>query len=468
MAKFVPLLLLFVFITIFISTINGLLRPGESIENHSTLRLVQLIHTHGDRTPGQFVHNDPYSIVGHFWPEGIGQLTRIGRNRMYKVGKYFHEVYANFINTYYYQTNVENFIHIRSSSYRRCLESASALTAGLIGGSKNLKDEKNYNYTLNEFIYENLEHSWTPIPIKSFSSKGTDPLLDVDFPCPNLDKIFHEMWHQDHRIKQAEEENRQFFKEISFYAGEKIDTLKAMNLLYQELYIETQTNYHWYKLPYQIWTENYESYAIRRLRELSQIYWTLFYDNFSIQRLIGGELIREINDNFRNYVNGSNRDTKFYLYSTHDGKIVSILQAFGIYNTFLISPGATLIFELHENQTNEDGPNDDHDDGPNDDRFENYFLKFYYFNETFSDNGACEVFPEKFCQNHKQICPLNHYMEKVGKYESVDIRYECGVDKHHLGTKVNLSFVIANGILLVIFIILLNIFAYLNYTIKCR
>nr|XP_027197492.1 lysosomal acid phosphatase-like [Dermatophagoides pteronyssinus] len=454
MAKFVSSH--FLFVLAIISTVNGF-EPKANIEDQTTLRLVQLIHSHGDRTPGQFVHNDPYSLVRHFWPEGIGQLTRLGRNRMYKVGRFFHGVYANFLNTYRYQTNVENFIQVRSSSYRRCLESASALSAGLIGGLSNFERE-NDNFTTEEFIYENLERFWIPIPIKSFSPKGTDPLLDVDFPCPNLDKIFHEIKHQDHRIKQVEQENRQFLKEISFYAGEKIDSLKSINFLYQELYIETQANYHWYKFPYQIWTQNYESYAIQRLRELSQIYWTLFYDNFSIQRLIGGELIREINNNFRNFVNGSNRETKFYLYSTHDGKIVSILQAFGIYNTFLISPGATLVFELHENQSTENTNSND--------LYGNYFLKFYYFNETFSDNGACEVFPEKFCHNHRQICPLNHYMEKVFEYEPADIRYECGVDIHHLGTKVNLSLMITNGILLVIFILLLNIFACINYTIK--
>lgn len=53
----------------------------------NTLKLVQIIHTHGDRTPSKFVQNDPYSIVPHFWPEGIGQLTYLGK--IHKFFKFF-------------------------------------------------------------------------------------------------------------------------------------------------------------------------------------------------------------------------------------------------------------------------------------------------------------------------------------------------------------------------------------------
>lgn len=45
----------------------------------NTLKHVQIVHTHGDRTPSKFVQNDPFSIVPHFWPEGIGQLTYLGK-----------------------------------------------------------------------------------------------------------------------------------------------------------------------------------------------------------------------------------------------------------------------------------------------------------------------------------------------------------------------------------------------------
>lgn len=51
----------------------------STVRDSSSLRFVQMIHTHGDRTPSQFVANDPFNAVEIFWPEGVGQLTEKGQ-----------------------------------------------------------------------------------------------------------------------------------------------------------------------------------------------------------------------------------------------------------------------------------------------------------------------------------------------------------------------------------------------------
>lgn len=67
----------FVLTLLYLLTFDGI-NCVQHNSSQSTLRLVQLIHTYGDRTPSSFVHNDPFSDVQTFWPEGIGQLTNFG------------------------------------------------------------------------------------------------------------------------------------------------------------------------------------------------------------------------------------------------------------------------------------------------------------------------------------------------------------------------------------------------------
>ena len=70
------------FIVISIGSSFNLLNIGgiHSWPRHdvSTLRMLQIVHTHGDRTPSTFVHNDPYADLTMFWREGVGQLTKKG------------------------------------------------------------------------------------------------------------------------------------------------------------------------------------------------------------------------------------------------------------------------------------------------------------------------------------------------------------------------------------------------------
>lgn len=391
---------------------------------------------------------------------------------MYGIGKFFNKVYKNFIVNNLQSRNIESFIKVYSSAYRRCLESASALVTGLIGGSTNNQNEY-------DSYFNNLTLYWSPIPIKSFALKGYDPLLDVDFPCPSLDTLFHNIRHQDNRIQNAEKDNQKFFNEISFFTGQKINSLKEIMLLYQELYIEQQNNYFWWRWPYQIWTRKYEEFAIERLRELSKLYWSIFYDNHHIQRLIGGPLFKEINNNIRNYIqrekNNENNE-KIIVYSTHDGKLISMLQALGIHEPQLISPGSTLVFELHENNLSKSFSSTATSSVA--DSMRNYYLKFYYYNETYSnDNWQYNMFPERICFNNEKkvelnhqslihpVCSLDDYFEITSSFEPTNIAYECGIELQQLGSKVNLILWITNGLLLLILIILLIIYGCIKYKI---
>ena len=95
-----------------------------SDHNTSTLKLLQILHRHGDRTPFHFVNGDPFSEQ-KYWLMGKGQLTSKGKFRMYKLGQFIGKSYSEFFNL----INPKQ-VYARSSIEHRCIESAEAFLAG--------------------------------------------------------------------------------------------------------------------------------------------------------------------------------------------------------------------------------------------------------------------------------------------------------------------------------------------------
>lgn len=192
---------------------------------------------------------------------------------MFEIGQFFNEAYRDFLAKR--TVPLEQFINVRSSGSRRCLESVKLLAAGLLG-------PPDQDYQLGKWEnmsdYERLSTYWQPIPVKS-TPKGTDPLLDTIAPCPNADAEFTEMQYKSDKLRNIYNENKEFLEEVSMYAGEKINNLKSAYDLYQELFIEHQYDYYWWKEPYGVWSEEYEIYAMNMLRDLSRLYWSIQYDN---------------------------------------------------------------------------------------------------------------------------------------------------------------------------------------------
>ncbi|CAG2109808.1 unnamed protein product [Medioppia subpectinata] len=97
--------------------------------NHdiSTLKLLQLVHRHGERSPTSFPPNDPFKNT-KYWVEGIGELTTKGKYRMYKLGEFIRQEYNDYFGDKYSPREV----YVRSSITDRCIESTSSLLAGHI------------------------------------------------------------------------------------------------------------------------------------------------------------------------------------------------------------------------------------------------------------------------------------------------------------------------------------------------
>ena len=93
-----------------------LLWPNHDI---STLKVLQVVHRHGDRSPVHFLPKDPFKNVSEYWPEGGGQLSNSGKLRMYRLGQFLRNEYQEFLGQAYSPREV----YARSSLSHRCLES---------------------------------------------------------------------------------------------------------------------------------------------------------------------------------------------------------------------------------------------------------------------------------------------------------------------------------------------------------
>ncbi|GMR51179.1 hypothetical protein PMAYCL1PPCAC_21374, partial [Pristionchus mayeri] len=98
----------------------------EGEANTDTLQFVQLLWRHGDRTPIRLIPTDTENKE-ESWPEGLGELTKVGMTQQYRLGQWIRARYGKFLG----ETWNKDAVYIRSSDYNRTLMSAQAALAGL-------------------------------------------------------------------------------------------------------------------------------------------------------------------------------------------------------------------------------------------------------------------------------------------------------------------------------------------------
>ena len=136
--------------------------------NHdiSTLKLLQIVHRHGERAPILFTPNDPFKDEKS-WPAGIGQLTTRGKYHMHKVGQFIREEYNNYLGDKYSPREV----YARSSLTDRCVESVSCLLSGAYPPKQKV-------WQWNNGSDAELGQLWQPFPIQTFMPSNDDLVLE--------------------------------------------------------------------------------------------------------------------------------------------------------------------------------------------------------------------------------------------------------------------------------------------------
>jgi prostatic aicd phosphatase len=359
--------------------------------NHdiSTLKLLQIVHRHGDRTPLDFAPNDPFKGIS-YWREGIGQLTTKGKYRMYKLGQNIRKEYDSYLGPNYSPREV----YARSSVSSRCIESLSCLLSGAY-------PPKPQEWQWNNGSDAELGQLWQPIPIETFMPKHEDIVLKQEKYCHIVDRERNRIY-KSFESKKSLENYRELFANLSEVVGYKVDSIRKARRLHTTLRIEMERGLYWNH----VWTKEEEEYIVEQLLELHRLSYRLDYDSSVIRRLRAGGLVKELIKNFERVLKKKN-NKKLYIYSTHDSMITVLMHALNIFNDNIPPFGATLLFELHQNSSH---INDE------------YFVKVYYNNQTL--NGRPHALSFGDCDDSYE-CGLKDFVSSTKHLLYKDFKREC-------------------------------------------
>ncbi|XP_054166679.1 lysosomal acid phosphatase-like [Oppia nitens] len=373
----------------------------QPIENYTidcvsdTLKLVQIVQRHGDRTPTNFYPNDPYKNPS-IWPDGIGELTRNGKQRMFDFGRALRNRYNGYLN----DSHSPRDVYIASSPSSRCLESAQCFMTGL--------------YQPKDFwIWKNnseVAKNWQPIAVYT----GADGLLSTSAVCPKADRLWTNFM-QTKEVVNYVNNNKEFIKTLETKTGDKYlsakpSTLRPLEFLSTTLRVETENGL---ELP--DWADNQ---TLTKLRDLEIHAFYFDWKDPQIQRLRAGLLLKEITKNMLNradqVVNGTVNDKlkKLYIYETHDVMQVVFMQALGVYDSPHVNHtppkyGASLVWELH--QIGKD-----------------FVVKLLYFNDIkFNDMNPVSVELNLTKCNANSDCNLINFIKSVDPFIPINWQQEC-------------------------------------------
>ncbi|KAK3603643.1 hypothetical protein CHS0354_017360 [Potamilus streckersoni] len=333
-----------------------------------TLRQVNLVYRHGDRSPIEIFPTDPN--INYTWPQGIpGWLTNIGMNQHFELGQWLQKRYNGFISSEYKASEIQ----IQSSDENRCLMSAYSNLAGM--------------YPPKEGQIWNTNITWQPIPVHT-QPEEEDNILVMGKPCPKYDQLLDEAL-KSHKISEEEKKNKDFYAYIGKKTGWDHNNITNIWRIADSLFCEKTHN-----LTLPDWTnnrtvENITVYEKLRLLESYQ-FTLLFGDNRSLYK--GGPLLGLMLDNMRKMQNKT-IDTKFFMYSGHDTTVSALLSALNIFNKKSPPYAATVILELHE-------------DPP-----KNYYVNILYKNST--DSFTTDSYTNMVLPNCTMNCSFEMVVEQT-------------------------------------------------------
>ncbi|XP_044764550.1 prostatic acid phosphatase-like [Coccinella septempunctata] len=280
---------------------------------------VTVLYRHGHRSILDPYPTDPYRNES-FWPVPFGELTNIGKNQHYALGKWLRQRYTSFLSRKY----MAKEIHIRSSNYDRCLMSAASNLAGLYPP----EGDQIWNQALN----------WQPIPIHS-RPKAMDGMLALEKPCPEYQRLQKEQLNSNYHQKIIAA-NSKLYVYLSEKTGMKIKDFIGANDIYDTLLVENQSNY---TLPE--WTQ---SVFPEKLRQQAVIRFEFDTHTPQLAKFGVGQVFDRILTQFDSRVKNLTFP-KFQMLSAHDTNVFNVLNSLGIPNLEMVPYTGMVIFELRRN-----------------------------------------------------------------------------------------------------------------------
>jgi lysosomal acid phosphatase len=288
----------------------------------SKLLSAVVIHRHGDRNPFTTYKTDPYKDESN-WPEGFGQLTKIGIQRQYDLGVWLRNRYDTLLPSRYSPKNVK----ATSTDVDRTLMSAEVTLAGLFPPSEADKFNENIN--------------WQPIPIHTTPPKD-DALLAMKKFCKKYQQLFDDLLNSDH-VKEINEMNKELYDFLSEKTGENITDVYDVEAIYNTLnthYLANKTLPQW---AWEVYPDNVMMKAAVSLRFKLPCY------NRELAHLKTGLLFGEIVKLFQDFVDELGKSPKLLLFSGHDSTLADVLTTMGTFNDEVPSYSSAILLELYLN-----------------------------------------------------------------------------------------------------------------------
>lgn len=141
-------------------------------------------------------------------------------------------------------------------------------------------------------------------------------------------------------FKLINDQNKELFNYLTKHTGDDIQSILALEFLYNTLEIEYLNN-----LTLPDWTKEVFPYKMKDLAALSL---AMFTKTDFMKRVHGGALLKEIIDNIKAKRDGVlNPDRKLFLYSGHDLTIVSFMRVLGFEELLKPEFGSSVFIEHH-------------------------------------------------------------------------------------------------------------------------
>nr|CDS25478.1 lysosomal acid phosphatase [Hymenolepis microstoma] len=335
-----------------------------------------MLFRHGDRSsisPHPFKDYDP-SVV---WPEGYGQLTQVGIEQHFLLGKWLSNEYSSFFSHSY---NISTF-RMRSSDVDRALMSSQAIMAGLFHKSPSSLDK----YGLH----------WRPIPSHTVP-KDSDWLLSLA-PCARLTQRRNELMQKEEAQALFKEHEKTISTMLDFYGIKNASFIDIWSIS-DDLFCLRSHNA---TLP-----AFYTKEVAAELDDLTDKMFQIYFDDQESIKLSSGVFLRQSFNQMSSFISNETLKNpkdipRILAFSAHDTNVAPLLGAFGAYaNESKPAYASLVILELYA--PSPDAPN------------EEFILKLRY-KRGWKDNTSeyLQFSPCKGQRGAKQGCPFVVVRESV-------------------------------------------------------
>ncbi|KAI6176106.1 Histidine phosphatase superfamily, clade-2-containing protein [Aphelenchoides bicaudatus] len=322
--------------------------------NLSTLVHLQIICRHGDRNPWILLPDDPNNGP-ETWPEGLGELTRLGIEQGFHLGQLIRRRYTSFLPVGY----GANDFYMRSSDRNRTLMSAQVILAGMFP-----RLGMNYTDQINPIPVHSTPFEQDAGNIEFLSKLICVQILNDHPECPAADEEERAVYASP-KYKEMEQKFENLLGLMGKESGfNKIPLpFRDVWLVYDSLF-EVFVHSDTHKLP--AWVDKAILWQISQAYELSSYG---IYDSQKLKRLRAGPIVKDVLERAQQKIDGNLPDQKMYAYSGHDTSIASFLVGLGIKFPVFPLHSTALMIELHK-----------------DPRDETYVLRIFYRNDTKNDD----------------------------------------------------------------------------------